>query len=265
MTRPRLVFAHANGFTGASYRRFLEPLARRFELFPLDRLGHDPAFPVSDNWPTLRDEVLTQVQRFDEPVIGVGHSMGGLLMLMAAAAEPQAFRCVVMLDSPLMVGRDAIALRAAKRLGLADRVTPAGRSRGRRTIWPDHDAMGHYLRRRGLFSRFTPEALEDYIHGATRQLGDGSVELIFETAVEVAIFRHLPDRLHGLSRRLEVPSALLAGQQSELMTPARRQRLRRHGLEVCEVPGGHMLPMEEPQATREALVATIDHLLKGTR
>ncbi|WP_136067288.1 alpha/beta fold hydrolase [Modicisalibacter radicis] len=261
MTRPRLVFAHANGFTGASYRRFLAPLAERFELFPLDRLGHDPAFPVSDNWPALRDELLAQVRRFDEPVVGVGHSMGGVLMLMAAAAAPQAFRCVVMLDPPLMVGRDALALRLAKRLGLAERVTPAGRSRGRRTTWPDRDAMGHYLRRRALFSRFTPEALEDYINGATRQLDDGSVELVFESTTEVAIFRHLPDRLHGLSRRLDVPAALIAGRQSDLMTPARRQRLRRHGIDVREVPGGHMFPMEAPQAAREALVATIDQLL----
>ena len=48
--RPRLVFAHANGFPGLSYRSLLNPLAETFDLHPLDRLGHHPDYPVNHNW-----------------------------------------------------------------------------------------------------------------------------------------------------------------------------------------------------------------------
>jgi len=262
-TRPPLVFAHANGFPGQSYHSFLAPLAEHFDLHPLDRLGHHPDFPVGHNWVALRDELLAHLARLPGPVVGVGHSMGGVLMAMAAERAPATFRCVVMLDPPLMLGLDAWAMKAAKRLGLADRVTPAGKSRGRRAVWPDRQAMIHYLRRRRLFARFTEHALRDYVDGATRELDDGRVVLRYDPAIEVEIFRHLPDHLGTLPARVGVPLGVLAGAESELLTPRRRRRLVRHGVEVACVPGGHMFPMEHPDQARSALLAMLE-ALSGT-
>lgn len=260
---PRLLFAHANGFPGSSYRSFLAPLAERFDLHPLDRIGHHPDFPVGHNWLALRDELLHTLESFDAPVIGVGHSMGGVLMAMAAEASPERFRCVVMLDPPLMLGLDAWAMKAAKRFGFVDRVTPAGQSQGRRAVWPDREAMRHSLRRRRLFRRFTPEALQDYVAGGTRLLDDGQAVLLYDPQVEVEIFRHLPDHLSDLPRRLRVPFALLAGEDSDLLTPRRRRRLRRHGVPVTLVPGTHMFPMEHPDEARRILLETLDGLLEA--
>ncbi len=60
--RPRLVFAHANGFPGLSYRSLLNPLAETFDLHPLDRLGHHPDYPVNHNWGNLVDELLSYLR-----------------------------------------------------------------------------------------------------------------------------------------------------------------------------------------------------------
>ncbi|MBF7052160.1 alpha/beta hydrolase [Halomonas sp. KAO] len=259
--RPTLLFAHANGFPGACYHSFLAPLGERFDLHPVDRLGHHPDFPVGHNWQALRDELLNVVARFDAPVIGVGHSMGGVLMAMAAETAPERFRSVVMLDPPLMLGIDAWGMKAAKWLGLVDRVTPAGKSLGRRTTWPDREAMRHYLRRRGLFRRFTEQALDDYVEGGTRLLDDGRALLTYDPDIEVEIFRHLPDHLGDLPRRLRVPHAILAGEDSDLLTPRRRRRLIRHGVKVRLVPGTHMFPMEHPVEVRHGLLAALDELL----
>ncbi len=258
-----LVFAHANGFPGQSYRSLLAPLAERFDLYPLDRLGHHPDFPVGHNWLALRDELLDHLAGFEAPVIGVGHSMGGVLMAMAAEQAPERFRCVVMLDPPLMLGLDALAMKAIKRLGLADRFTPAGRTLGRRDSWSSAQAMRDYLRRRRLFRRFTDQALDDYVEGGTETLDDGRVVLRFDPDIEVAVFRHLPDHLDELPALLRVPLGVLAGGESDLLTPHRRRRLRRRGVPLAEVPGSHMFPMEYPDATRHALTTMIDDLLEA--
>ncbi|WP_346795660.1 alpha/beta hydrolase [Halomonas sp. Bachu 37] len=255
-TLPRLVFAHANGFPGSSYRSLLAPLAEHFDVHPVDRLGHHPDYPVNHNWTNLVDELLAHLPETDEPLLGVGHSLGGTLMAMAADKQPQRFHGVIMLDPPLMLGPDAWAMKAAKRFGFIDRVTPAGKTQGRRTLWPSREAMATYLGRRGLFRRFTPEALHDYIEAGTRVLEDGRAELTFDPQVEVEIFRHLPDHLSRLPQRVNVPLHVVAGSESHLLTPSRIQRLRRRGLEISMVPGTHMFPMEQPQETRAAILET---------
>lgn len=253
-SRPPLVFAHANGFPGLSYNSLLEPLAETFDVHPLDRLGHHPNYPVNHNWANLVDELLSYLPDTQTPLLGVGHSLGGVLMAMAADKQPERFCGVIMLDPPLMLGVDAWAMKAAKRFGFIDRVTPAGKTKGRRSVWPSREIMAKSLSQRGLFRRFTPDALNDYIEAGTRLLEDGSAELTFDPRVEVEIFRHLPDHLSRLPRRVGVPLALIAGQESHLLTPSRVKRLKRHGLAISHVPGTHMFPMEHPGETREAII-----------
>ncbi len=264
-SRPRLVFAHANGFPGLSYRSLLTPLAEMFDLHPLDRLGHHPDYPVNHNWGNLVDELLSYLPETDTPLLGVGHSLGGALMAMAADKQPERFCGIIMLDPPLMLGSDAWAMKAAKRFGFIDRITPAGKTLGRRTVWPSREVMASSLGRRGLFRRFTPEALNDYIEAGTRLLDDGSAELTFDPGVEVEIFRHLPDHLSRLPKRLGVPLELVAGQDSHLMTASRIKRLKRKGLTISEVPGTHMFPMEHPDETRAAILAAWQRLANASR
>ncbi len=253
VARPRLVFAHANGFPGLSYQSLLAPLADTFDVHPLERLGHNPDYPVNHNWKGLVDELLASLPASGEPVLGVGHSLGGLLMAMAALKRPERFYGVIMLDPPLLLGVDTWAMKAAKRLGFIDRVTPAGKTLKRRRVWPSREAMANSLRRRGLFSDFTAEALNDYVQAGSQLLDDGRAALSFRPEVEVEIFRHLPDNITSLPRKLGVPAVLVAGDESDLMTASRVKRLKRRGMRVLSVPGSHMFPMEYPEPTRDAI------------
>lgn len=251
--RPRLVFAHANGFPGQSYQSLLAPLADTFEVHPLECLGHSPDYPVDHNWKGLVDELLASLPASGAPVLGVGHSLGGLLMAMAALKRPERFYGVIMLDPPLLLGPDALAMKAAKRLGFIDRITPAGKTLKRRRVWSSREAMASSLRRRGLFRGFTVDALNDYVQAGSRVLDDGRVALAFQPEIEVEIFRHLPDNITPLPRKLGVPAVVVAGEASDLLTASRVRRLKRRGLRVLGVPGSHMFPMEYPEPTRAAI------------
>ena len=49
-----LIFAHANSFPAGTYDYLFAQLrARGFAVHALPRFGHDPAYPVTDNWPHL--------------------------------------------------------------------------------------------------------------------------------------------------------------------------------------------------------------------
>jgi len=68
-------------------------------------------------------------------VLGVGHSLGGYLTMLAALERPELFRAIVVLDSPVIGTWAGRAFGLVKRFGLVDRVTPAGATRDRRSHW----------------------------------------------------------------------------------------------------------------------------------
>ncbi len=254
-----IFFAHANGFPSGTYRKLFAELAPAFHVAHLPQHGHDPRFPVSDNWPALIAELVHHLRQQPEPVWGVGHSLGGLLHLYAALQHPELYRGVVMLDSPALTLTDQWVIRAAKRFGFIDRLTPAGRTLGRREVFEDREAARAYFSRKSLFHDFDPDCFDAYLEHGLQADGEG-VRLRFDAATEISIYRSVPHVRPASVRRLQVPLALVHGEQSRVVLPhhARAVRRLRHG-QTHRVPGGHMFPLEQPTATANLIKGIVGH------
>jgi pimeloyl-ACP methyl ester carboxylesterase len=196
-------------------------------------------------------------------VVGVGHSLGAVLMFMVASRRPEWFRSLVMLEPPLINGPAGLAFRALRRLGQVDRITPAGQSAGRRDYWADRDEARGYFESRGLFRHFDPECLEDYMDAGLERRGAGW-RLAFRPEVEVAIFRTTPGRLMGYPTPA-VPSALInASDSGPRFLQAGRRHARRHRMHHEIWPGGHLFPLERPSDSAHRLMALLE-TLEGER
>lgn len=244
-----LFFAHANGFPSEVYGKLFEAWAPHYHVAHLGMHGHDPRYPVSDNWPSLVDELVEHLRQQPRPVWGVGHSLGGGLHLHAALRHPELYRGVVLLDSPLLTRVDRWLVLAAKRLGLIDRITPAGRTQGRRECFESLLAARAYFSGKALFRAFDPDCLEAYLaHGLRSE--DTGLRLRFEAATELAIYRSVPHRLPAPMATLKLPLALVQGEDSRVVLPHHGWHARRLARgEFHRVPGGHMFPFEHPLAT----------------
>lgn len=257
-------FAHANGFPSASYNVLFERLAPDYALRNLPLIGHDPRYPVTNNWPHLTRQLIDSIERqCDRPVIGVGHSLGGGLTLLASIERPDLFEAVIMLDVPVFRRWEGWVVRMIKALGLIDRVTPAGRSKRRRIHWSDEQAAYEYFKTRGLFRRFHPQCLHDYLNSATRPSVDGGVELAYELPVELAIFRTVPHTLSPRPGQIRVPCGVIVGQETDTVHKQQylhmKQRLNFLGQRI---PGSHMFPLEHPHETARAIDAMALQLLR---
>ena len=182
-------FSHANGFPAPCYRKLFDGLGSDLRIGHLDRIGHDPRFPVTDGWGNLVDELIHAVERrWLEPVLGIGHSLGGFLTAMAAARRPDLFRAIILLDAPILGRFQGSAMQFAKRIGLIDRMTPAASTRSRRREWPSReDALAHFRRRR-VFAKFDAACLEDYVRFGLVDHARG-VQLWFDPDIETRIYR----------------------------------------------------------------------------
>lgn len=260
---PTIVFSHANGFPAGTYRRLFDLWRKAgWRVLAPTKFGHDPRYPVTGNWPRLRDELIDFVsaQAPGEHVVLVGHSMGGYLSLLAACRRPDIAAGVVLLDSPVLAGWRAHSIRMIKLAGLIGRVSPARVSQSRRQHWASRqEALAHFAAK-AVFARWDRRVLRDYIAAGVEPDPAGGVRLVFHRDVETRLYNTLPHHFETLLRRHppQCPVAFVGGTQSG--------EVRRCGLEATRavtggriewITGTHLFPMEQPRLTAQAVLRAI--------
>lgn len=262
MPKPLLHFTHGNSYPSGAYNRLLDDLRGDFDVRTTDMLGHDPRFPVDDNWHGLIDELIARLEAHGRPAILVGHSLGGAVGMLAAYRRPDLARCVVMLDSPVVSGWRAWVWRLVKLLGLRERLSPGGIARRRRNVWPSREAAYEHFIAKPIFQAWAPGALDDYLDHGLKPHPDG-VQLRFDRDVEAEIYSTLPhDMDRALRNPFPVPVGFVAGTDSAELRQAGLEATRRLvGPNLVTIEGTHLYPMEKPQLTAQLTREMIARLL----
>jgi len=256
-----IVFAHANSFGAGTYRVMFEAWrAAGFEVMAPERLGHDPHYPVANNWRALRDELIHFTEQSTTgPVFFVGHSLGGLLSLMTACKRPDLAAGLVMLDSPVITGWRAHSLRALKAGRLLKRVGPGKISQRRRHEWPSREAVHQHFAGKAVFARWDPRVLADYVASGFDDHAQG-IRLGFQREIETRIYNTLPDHLGPLLRKHppRCPVGFIAGTQSTEMRQGGAEGARLLAKEhFVWLEGTHLYPMELPERTAAVVLELI--------
>lgn len=257
-----IYFAHANGFPGNCYRKLYGYLEPAFNIAYLDTIGHHDNYPVTDNWGFLVQELIQNIeQQFHQPIIGVGHSLGGVLHFIASRQRPELYEAVVMLDSPVLGRMKSIAVRLMKLTGSIDKITPAARTRYRKQSWANTAEAIDYLKDKKLFADFDPDCLSDYVLYGMDHRADG-VHLRFEREIEYHIYRTLPHNLGRYRRGPKVPTGLLYGKSTNVIVPSDIHYMeKRLDCQTLGTVGGHLFPFEHPEQAARDLTVLINTLL----
>jgi pimeloyl-ACP methyl ester carboxylesterase len=270
MTQPLIVFSHGNSFPACTYRVMLDAVrARGFRVEAIDKFGHDPRYPVTDNWPHLVQQLtdFTTPLAKEEPVFLVGHSLGGILSMMVAAKHHELVRGVVLLDSPMLGGWKAKLLKTVKRVPGAEVFSPAAISRKRRTTWASEAEVLAHFQSKKAFAKWHPQVLQDYVTCGTHdeQNAQGTRRVLsFDRDVESAIYNGLPDHLETYFKRhpLKCKAALIGGLQSRELKQAGIDFTRRVAQgRVMKIDGTHLYPMEHPLVAAAAVETALLNLM----
>ncbi len=164
MAARSVIFAHGAFCGGWAFERFRAPFeAKGWRCLAPDLRGHDagagPSATVGVSMADYAADLAGLIGREPEPPVLVGHSLGGLIALMAAARAP--VRALVLLapSSPWGVAGETLeeAISAVSLYGLGAFWTQA--------IEPDFAAAEAYsldrmseAERRGAFARMVPES-----------------------------------------------------------------------------------------------------------
>lgn len=256
---PLLLFAHATGFNAETYRHILEPLARRLRIAACDQRGHGfstlPATPgLAKDWTIYRDDLVRILEQLGGgPAILSGHSMGGTVSLMTAAARPDLVRGLVLFE-PVMIPRFARLFMKLARLGGGNPGPDlADRAEQRRDTFPSFDAALKAYTGRGAFRTWPTETLADYLHGGL--VGDGdAMRLACKPSWEAETFRSTPYGVARFARGLSCPVTVVYGTINSTCHDSEVRVFRSAGAHVVKADGAsHFLPMEYPELVRHEI------------
>ena len=115
-----LLFSHANGYPPLCYKSMLTPLLPTSRVYAglFRPLWQPEVEPSSVNsWETFAEDLIAVIDsEIQQPVIGVGHSMGAVSSLIAAVKRPDLFTSVVLIEPVLVPQRYLVFLRLFSRL-----------------------------------------------------------------------------------------------------------------------------------------------------
>jgi pimeloyl-ACP methyl ester carboxylesterase len=210
---PTLLFVHATGFHARVWDQIIARLPPAHSI-ALDQRGHGRSESQRIlHWRTMGRDQAALVEALDlDGIVGVGHSMGGHAMIDAAAACPDRFRRLVLIDPVVAAPESYADAREPWRLGEGE-MHPAAKRRGR---FDSVEAMIERLKDRSSFPRFDPQMFRDYCeHGLQpAEDGDGFV-LACPPEVEASVY--MSSRTNGgvyeSARSLEIPVLVLRAQE----------------------------------------------------
>ncbi|MHB8630024.1 MAG: alpha/beta fold hydrolase [Aggregatilineales bacterium] len=152
-TEPPLLFVHANSFHARCWDQVIAHLPGQ-HCYAIDQRGHgrsdkpDPPYA----WRSFGEDVSALAQHIGlTGAIGIGHSLGGHAVTLAAALNPALFSALLLLD-PVIFSQSLYTGRL-KGEHFAAR---------RRAVWESPDAMFERFKDRLPFSRWQPAVLRDY-------------------------------------------------------------------------------------------------------
>jgi pimeloyl-ACP methyl ester carboxylesterase len=261
---PPLHFAHGNGFPPATYRRVIEVLRTGARVVSMEAR---PLWPDSDprlltHWSQLSHDLIEELDRRGmRGSVGVGHSLGAVTSLLAAAEDPGLFRAVVAIDPVILSGWMSIVWGTMKTVGVGDQLPLVKGALKRRRQFPDRDAARAAYRLRRMFRAWDDETLEDYLEAALVPVAGGGVILRYPRSWEARIFRMSPHNVWPQLRRLRVPSLFIRGEHSDSFSSAAARKVLRQvpGSRLVSFEGfGHCVPMECPADVGETILSFLD-------
>jgi pimeloyl-ACP methyl ester carboxylesterase len=256
-----LVFSHATGFHGRVWQPLAAQLRHRYHCLAVDHRGHGVTETPSDAslaWHHMGRDVMAVLDSGLIPsgrrVHGIGHSMGGAALVLAAAGEPESFRSLWLYE-PVIMPPGALPTTQESN-PMSDAAL-----RRRETFESLEEARENYGSKPPL-NELRSDSLWAYVTGGFSPQAGGGVKLRCAPASEAAVFRGAPSSgAWDVLGDLSVPVAIVAGRHEDFapvaFAPAIVAALPR-GTLIERRHLGHFGPLQDPESIGHDIEAWVE-------
>lgn len=247
---PAVFFCHATGFHARCWDQAIAHLPGR-HCYAIDARGHGHSGKPSPpyRWRAFGEDVAAIASQLNlSAAIGVGHSMGGHSVTLAAALRPGTFSALLLLDPVIRSRKEYVG--PWKQAEFVSK---------RRNRWASPQEMYSRFESRQPFDAWDRNVLRDYCDYGLLPDGDGFV-LACPPEIEAAIYENSPapeSNIYAEIESIRIPVHVVrAGKQldpanfmaSSPTAPDLASNFA-HATDLCDAEHSHFIPMEAPALT----------------
>jgi pimeloyl-ACP methyl ester carboxylesterase len=250
---PAVLMLHGFGVSGRMFDEFAERMQDQYRLLALDQRGHGDS-DWSQEGDYTREAFIADIEGFVaalglERFVLIGHSMGGLNAVSYTVKNPERVRALVLVDVGPEAAKEGVDnivrfTRGPDELEFEEFVEMAHRFNPRRTLENIRERMRHRLK---------PLENGKWTWKFDKRFREGREELRIGSELS-------NDQTWQLFRSIRVPTLLVRGGESDVLTPEIAERVvaEMPRARLTIVPGaGHSVPGDNPDeftaAVREFL------------
>jgi pimeloyl-ACP methyl ester carboxylesterase len=251
-TGPALHFAHANGFPPGCYQTLLKGLSTDFHVLAMRQRplweGSNPK--KFKTWEILGDDLIRFLEENNlQNIIGVGHSMGGIATVIAAAKRPELFSQVILID-PVLFLNNIYLLNKFTPIWLRKKIIPVAKiALKRKDSWPTKQMAFDSLRSKKIFELIPDKIFSEFIDGSIKENSGGTASLIYSKEWEAQVYC-TPANAWPYLAKLNQPTLAIKASGSNLLDPPvweKWQRVQPDARFDTVEKSSHLLPLERPE------------------
>ena len=244
-------FAHANGYPPESYPQFIQPFLDKHQVIAskFRPLWENQNHNNIKTWKTFGDDMIRFMdEQGMKNVIGIGHSMGGTISVVAALKRPDLFERLILID-PVIFSRKFLLPTQILPFSILKKIIPIAKiSAKRRNQWSSKEEVYELWRKKKVFKRFSDESLKDLVDAAITSDGNGGMTLAFSREWETQIYMTAP-YVFSKMMKLEIPITVVKAEFKSVITKElwKTWQAKQPQTQFIEFNNaGHLVPLESP-------------------
>ena len=257
---PPVMLLHATGFHGRCWLPMAPALAGEFSVWSIDQRGHGASgkAPGEPDWSLLVDDLFAVLDALGDNELdgwrGVGHSLGGAVLLLAEQRQPGTFLDLCCYEPVVMPSSPPPA-------GFSGGNSMSERARKRRHRFASREAARENFGSKPPMNRFDPAALDAYVTFGFVDEPGGGVTLACTGEDEASIYEGAPLH-HAWDRLSEVrpPVTVLGGEDASDPVSGYVEDIARRlpRGSAIRMPGlSHFGPFEDPMGVGRTAAAAL--------
>jgi pimeloyl-ACP methyl ester carboxylesterase len=264
LNQPGIYFSHANGFNGLTYKTLLNKISPNQKIISYDLRGHGkstvPAEPEKlKSWQRYRDDLISILEKNNEPSTLIGHSLGGTTSLLVAFKRPELVSKIILIDPVLLPFTYWLGTKAVQSIGLIEKVHPMVKGAlVRKKTWKSKEEAFQYFSGKKLFRKVIPEAINDYIDGGIKKIDENLYELNCNPKWEAATFKLTSGGNWFNLKKSNIPTKIILTPNSVVCNERSQKKLNKSIAKIEFVTlenTTHMLPLEDIDAVGNEILS----------